>query len=963
MDPLLIATADKHLAQLQQHIDLSQLNASQHTTLHTLLGLSDFIAAQLNHYPDMLMPLLAQAQGSSDAPPQPEINHAYFEQQLQHQLSACAKEEQGHPIIRRFRHEQMCFIAARDLLNNQSIETSLQQVSDLADAIILATYHWLYAMLCERYGTPTGSQGPQPLFIIGMGKLGGKELNFSSDIDLIFAYPEQGEITSGRKPLEHQTFFTRLAQRLIGALNQNTVDGQAFRVDMRLRPFGDSGPLVSHLGALEDYYQHQGREWERYAMVKGRILNSDSPYTADLQNILRPFVFRRYIDFSVIDSLRDMKRLIQQEVRRRKLSNNIKLGQGGIREAEFIVQSFQLIRGGREPELQQQSLLNTLEWLASQQTMSEEDATALRASYLFLRKAEHCLQQFGDQQTQDLPIDEREQVRLAHVMQETSYTDFLTTVQDHMQHIAQQFQNIFGEENDEQEDDELENLQDLWALTFDRELNAEDAYPMLHPWVAEDNQQACFAQLLDFKADLSKKPIGARGTEILNKLMPKVLLQLLRSAPKDIVAAMDSVFHVIEEIVLRTAYLELLYENQIALQQLVRLCNASPWIAQQLKRFPLLLDELLDPAELYKPIPTSQYADSLRQLLLRIPQEDLEQQMEALRQFKLSQQLHIAAADVTGALPVNRVSDHLAALAEVIVAETVNMAWQQMVEKYGHPAMLSGQASDQNQNKGFAVIAYGKMGGLELGYGSDLDLVFLHNCPANQPTNGEKAIDSRQFYLKLSQRIIHIFTTKTWSGDLYEIDMRLRPSGNSGLLVSHVDAFLDYQKQEAWTWEHQALVRSRAIYGDADLIGEFNDIRHQILCLPRDQEQVKTDIREMREKMRGHLNKGTAAAFDLKQDVGGIADVEFLVQYWVLAYSHQFPELSKWSDKLRLLESVAAVGIITDAEKIALIDNFLAYRERGHQLTLACLPNLDDSKAFARHRAAVKDIWQQYLAE
>lgn len=960
MDPLLGNTAQQHLTRLAEKTDLASLTAEQQVSLHTLLALSDFIAMQLNRYPEMLEPLLTEAQASSAT--QAKANQQSYLQQLQTQLASCQNEEAGFAIIRRFRHQQMAYIAARDLLNNQTINTSLQQVSDLADAIILATYHWLYALFCQRYGTPQGSLGSQPLFIIGMGKLGGKELNFSSDIDLIFAYPEQGEITTGRKTLAHQTFFTRLGQRLISALSQNTVDGQAYRVDMRLRPFGDSGALVSHLAALEDYYQHQGREWERYAMVKGRVINSDSPYTPRLQNILRPFVYRRYIDFSVIDSLRDMKRLIQQEVRRRKLNHNIKLGPGGIRETEFIVQSFQLIRGGREIELQQQSLLNTLDCLESQHTITKQDAENLRAGYLFLRKVEHCLQQFDDQQTQDLPSDEREQLRLAWVMQQSSYDSLLVTIAHNMEHIAQSFLAIFGEASNGSENDELQSLQDLWALTFDVALNAEDAYPMLYPWVAKDRQQACFQLLLDLKADLNKKPIGTRGAGILNKLMPKLLLQLLRSAPKDIFSAMESVFQIITAIALRTAYLELLYENQIALQQLIRLCNASPWIAQQLKRFPLLLDELLDPAELYKPIPTSQYADSLRQILLRIPQEDLEQQMEGLRQFKLTRQLHIAAADVTGALSVNRVSDHLTALAEVIVAEAVNMAWQQMVEKYGYPATHSDNTSANHQNQGFAIIAYGKMGGIELGYGSDLDLVFLHNCPPDQATDGTKSIDSRQFYLKLSQRIIHIFTTKTWSGDLYDIDMRLRPSGNAGLLVSHINAFSDYQNNEAWTWEHQALVRSRAIYGDVNLISDFNSIRQQIVCMPRDQQILKTDIRNMREKMRKHLNKGSSSEFDLKQDVGGIADIEFLVQYWVLAYSHQFPELSKWSDKLRLLDSVAAVGIITNAEKTALVDNFLAYRARGHQLTLACLPNLDSSQDFVTHRAIVGAMWEQYLA-
>lgn len=948
MSPLLEKSYLAHWQKLEEAANLVALSPEQRQQLNTLLSLSDFAAAHLVNYPNSLEKVLKI---TTD-----DLRYDACYQSLSTQLRECTDEASGHRVIRQFRHLYMVAIAWWDLNNLQPVEPSLRQVSNLADAIIRATYDWLYQMLCQKYGTPEGELGPQPMFIIAMGKLGGRELNYSSDIDLIFCYPEPGEITTRRKPLEHQTFFTRLGQRLITALNQTTVDGQAFRVDMRLRPFGESGPLVTHLAAVEDYYQEQGREWERYAMVKARVLNDDSPYVQALHDILRPFVFRRYIDFGVIDSLRNMKRLIQQEVRRRKLNNNIKLGRGGIREVEFIVQSYQLIRGGREPELQEKHLLKVLDELVKSHIMPEAEATPLRQAYLYLRKVEHCLQQFGDEQTQSLPIDPLPQARLAYVMQHENFESLLEEIDQHMLVISQAFDVIIGEAEEDEDDPDLDSLKDLWALTFDKELEEEAAHEILSTWLDSEQQAQCFLVLTQFKSELGKKPIGTRGAETLDKLMPKLLLETVKFAPSKAAALLKSLNQVIEQILQRTAYLELLLENHGALQQLVKLCDCSPWIANQLQHFPILLDDLLNPADLYNPTPPEQYAGLLRQVLLRIPQEDLELQMEALRQFKLSQQLRIAAADITGALPTNRVSDHLTVLAEVIVAETVNMAWHQMVERHGLP-----EGADED-NKHFAVIAYGKLGGIELGYGSDLDLVFLHDCNSQAPTDGNKPIGSKQFYIKLSQRIIHIFTTKTLSGDLYEVDMRLRPSGNSGLLVSHIEAFADYQSTEAWTWEHQALMRSRCIFGDPSLAQHFNQIREDILTRSRDLEKLKEDIKSMREKMRKHLNKGTVEQFDLKQDIGGITDIEFLVQYWVLAHAHQYPKLAYWSDNLRILKQLCKEGLISNEEEITLVESYLAYRGRGHRLSLAQQSALDKTQAFSVSREKIANIWEAYLA-
>ena len=943
MQETLNKVSEKYWQQLGETMDVSGFDTQTQHNIKQTLALSDYIAEQINRYPELLEFALHSS---------PTIStKADFLSELTQALANTTVEAEGHAIIRRFRHKHMVNIAWQDLNNTQEISESLKQVSDLADAIIVASYNWLYTMLCDKYGTPQGEHGPQPLLIIAMGKLGGRELNYSSDIDLIFTYPELGETSGGRKPLENQTFFTRLGQRLITALNQTTAEGQAFRVDMRLRPFGDSGPLVTHFSALEDYYQEQGREWERYAMVKARVLNNDSPYADSLTAILKPFVFRRYIDFGVIDSLRQMKQLIQQEVRRRKLNNNIKLGKGGIREVEFIVQCFQLIRGGREPQLQGKNLLEVLKTLGEMNVLPNEITDRLKTEYLFLRKVEHCLQQFADQQTQDLPSEPLNQARLAKVMGQNDFFGLLQKIDACMAFIGDQFTQIIGDNEEQEEDENLAYLKDLWTLS----LSEEEASELLEDILEPEFRLSSVILIQDFHQEITKKPIGARGAETLDKLMPTLLLEAMEQAPDNVIELLPRLFNVVSAILQRTAYLELLVENNGALKQLVKLCNTSLWIAKQIRQFPILLDELLDPASLYNPTPPAQFAGLLRQTLLRVPPEDLELQMETLRQFKLSQQLRIAAADVTGALPVMKVSDHLTALAEVIIAETVQMAWQQMTERYGYPA------GADDDNKQFAIIAYGKLGGFELGYGSDLDVVFLHNCNSNTDTDGSKSIESKQFYIKLTQRIVHIFTTKTLSGDLYEVDMRLRPSGNSGLLVSYIDAFEQYQNEEAWTWEHQALVRSRFIYGDHVLNQRFNQIRTKVLSSRRDLDSLKQDIKDMREKMRQHLNKGNEEQFDLKQDIGGIADIEFLVQYWVLAHSHDNPELVQWPDNVRILEQLSQLQLITEQQQQDLNKAYLEYRNLGHRLALESKSALDEKLQFQTQREKVKDVWEQTL--
>jgi glutamate-ammonia-ligase adenylyltransferase len=867
-------------------------------------------------------------------------------------------EDAGMKMLRRFRNQEMLYIAWHDLLHAQSadhewsIETSFHALSELAEAMIFETYQWQYRLCCAEWGTPCNDQGePQPMLIIGMGKLGGGELNFSSDIDLIFTYPENGETQGARRSMANAQFFTRLGQRIIKSLDKPTVDGFCYRVDMRLRPFGDSGPLVMSFSALEDYYQEQGREWERYAMVKARVMGREmySCYR-ELRQMLRPFVFRRYIDFSAIQSLRRMKSMIQTEVRRRGLVNNIKLGAGGIREIEFIVQVFQLIRGGREPSLRLRGLLETLDAIETLALLTAQDIRALRQGYLFLRRLENILQALEDKQTQTLPDNPQAQLKLACAMGIQDWSTLLTQTQQHMAAVHQVFGALIGEEDSDDEQPIERHYHELWDLAYKSDVVAQ----ILEQDIGLSADSGVGESLIQFKNEISKKTLGPRGRDVLNRLMPK-LFQVIFTEDKGRFG-FARVLHLLQNIVTRTTYLELLDENPAALTQLVQLCIASPMISEQLARYPILLDELIDKKQLYQPVALDSYRSELRDYLARIPEDDMEQQMEGLRQFKQICILKIAAADVTGVLPVMQVSDHLTYLAEAIVEVVVKQAWIQLTEKFGEPTHLTAR-----DGLGFAVVGYGKLGGWELGYNSDLDIVFIHDCPADVYTDGKKEIDGRQFYLRLAQRVVHLFATRTPSGILYDIDTRLRPSGDSGLLVSPIEAFYDYQENDAWTWEHQALVRTRMVYGDSALHQAFAEVRAKILSRPRDADSLKQEVVNMRKKMLDHLGNKKPGRFMLKQDPGGITDIEFLAQYLVLRYSHDQPQLTRWSDNVRIFESLMEHGVIRANDAQQLCEAYTSIRNQLHHRNLLNLDGDVDSSMLSEQRNHVIKIWQQWL--
>ncbi|OCH13241.1 MULTISPECIES: bifunctional [glutamate--ammonia ligase]-adenylyl-L-tyrosine phosphorylase/[glutamate--ammonia-ligase] adenylyltransferase [unclassified Aliivibrio] len=915
------------------------------------LGCSDFLheCFQQDEYLCQHFPLMFDVVDRSEE----------YRFRLQELLSSCSDENELMRQLRYFRRREMAYIAWRDFTHdhfsnsNWTLEISLSHLSLLAEALIVESYQWLYKQACIDWGTPRNAQGEeQPMLVIGMGKLGGGELNFSSDIDLIFTYPENGETEGARRSIANAQFFTRLGQKLIKALDQTTVDGFCYRVDLRLRPFGESGPLVMSYAALEDYYQEQGRDWERYAMIKARVMGKETySHYQELRQMLRPFVFRRYIDFGAIQALRRMKSMITTEVRRRGLHGNIKLGSGGIREVEFIAQVFQLIRGGREPSLRGRGLLETLTAIKELGQLSVKEVDDLTKGYCFLRRLENLLQAIGDQQTQTLPMDERDQTRLAFAMGMQDWAELYSEIERHMNTIHAVFEDLIGHEEEESESSIDKAYIELWDMAHNPEV-LEHILQELNPEQAESLTQ----HIIEFKGELKKKTLGPRGREAITNLMPKLFSVVI--SREDASDALPRITKLLQAIATRTTYLELLDEHSGALQHLVRLCAASPMVADQLTRYPILLDELLDINQLYNPIELSQYKVELHEFLARIPEDDMEQQMEALRQFKQVCLLRIAASDIAGGLSLMKVSDHLTYLSEAIVEAVINQAWLQVTEKFGVPTHLEGRDS-----KGFSVIGYGKVGGWELGYNSDLDIVFMHDCDTNTYTNGKKEIDGRQFYLRLAQRIIHIFSVRTSSGILYEVDTRLRPSGASGLLVSTSEAFDEYQRDDAWTWEHQALVRARMIYGDNLLQGAFNKTRHEILCLPRNEKDLQKEVAEMREKMRDHLGGKKAGRFMLKQDIGGITDIEFLAQYLVLNHSHQAPKLTRWSDNVRIFESLSQQGVMDEELCQKLIDAYCVMRNEIHHRNLLGFDADVDESCFTKERETVVNAWNKWFIE
>ena len=911
---------------------------------------SDFVAGQCTLHPTWLTELLDDLQHSYEP--------GHFHNSLQQQLSDTETEPQLHSQLRKFRNREMVRIVWRDLNREAQLEETTRDLSELADACTDQALQWLYRWACTNWGTPYSREqppSPQHMVVLGMGKLGAQELNLSSDIDLIFAFPENGETQGGKRCLDNQTFFNRLGQKLIQALDNNTADGFVFRVDMRLRPYGQSGILAPCFAAMEEYYQDQGRDWERYAMIKARVIAGDQQMGGQLLETLRPFVYRKYLDFSAFDSLRKMKEMINREVRRKNLQGNVKLGSGGIREVEFIAQAFQLIRGGRDSRLQQRELRNILKLLPDTVGMPEQAADELLEAYRFLRNSEHAIQAFADQQTQELPVDELGQTRLAFAMGFDHWNSFLTQLDQQRQRVELHFSEVIAPVQESPQGEQTSIWQPFWS----EDIEGEEALEFLQQHRHESPAEAL--RLIDNLRNNRKVEVMQQiGRERLDNLMPLLLDRIAQCEMPT--RTLERVLRLVESVLRRSAYFVLLIENPGALAQLVKLCSASSWFADKLSKQPILLDELIDVQSLYSPPNKKALQDELRQQLLRIPEEDTEQLMEVLRYFKNAHVLRVAAAEISGALPLMKVSDYLTFIAEVVLEGALDIAWRMLTEKHGSPQSAPGVPCDPD----FIVVGYGKVGGIELSYGSDLDLVFIHDGAANLPTDGAKSIDCQVFFTRLGQRIIHILNTATTSGQLYEVDMRLRPSGNSGLLVSSLKAFRDYQLNEAWTWEHQALVRARVVAGCSSLSERFEQVRLEVLGQSREKAKLRQEVQEMRLKMREHLGsksskEGESGVFHLKQDSGGIVDIEFLVQYFALAFATDKPELITYTDNIRILDAVEQSGLLSQEDAELLREAYKSYRSVGHQLALQEQSGLINDQEMKELRESVAKIWDNVL--
>ncbi|MNZ27351.1 Glutamate-ammonia-ligase adenylyltransferase [compost metagenome] len=923
---------------------------------------SDFVAEQAMRDPQMLLELAASGELERG------LARGELRGQLEHGLADCADEDDLARRLRRFRRRQQVRIIWRDLTRQADLTETCRDLSDLADACIDLAYQWLYVRHCQQFGTPIGRRSnlPQHMIVLGMGKLGAGELNLSSDIDLIFGYPEGGETEGAKRSLDNQEFFTRLGQKLIKALDSITVDGFVFRVDMRLRPYGSSGPLVHSFAALEQYYQDQGRDWERYAMIKARVVGGDQDAGQRLLELLRPFVYRRYLDFSAIEALRNMKQLIQQEVRRKGMSENIKLGAGGIREVEFIAQAFQLIHGGRDLSLQQRPLLRVLAILEGQGYLPPAVVGELREGYEFLRYAEHALQAIADRQTQMLPQDEVERVRVAFIMGFANWSAFHERINHWRERIDWHFRQVIADP-DEDGSGETDDgcIGGEWLPLWEEAVDEESACRQLAD-AGFANPQLAWKRLTDLRNGTQVRAMQRIGRERLDAFMPRLINMMVERGQPDLV--LERVLPLIEAVARRSAYLVLLTENPGALERLLILCAASPMVAEQIAKFPILLDELLNEGRLFRPPLAPELAAELRERLARIPEDDLEQQMEALRHFKLAHGLRVVASEIAGTLPLMKVSDYLTWLAEAILEQVLALAWRQLVQRHGTPLRVDGTPCDPD----FIIVGYGKVGGLELGHGSDLDLVFIHDGDPQCETDGAKPIDGAQFFTRLGQRIIHFLTTQTTSGALYEVDMRLRPSGASGLLVSSLKAFLAYQQSDAWTWEHQALVRARVLAGCQRVARAFEEIRAQVIGQQRDLAELRREVGEMRAKMRDNLGTASTAAgtapnafeaaspFDLKQDAGGIVDIEFMVQYAALAWSWQYPDLPHFTDNIRILEALERAGLIASEDVRFLQEAYKAYRAAAHRLALQKQPGVVSGDHFQDERRGVMRIWREF---
>jgi [glutamine synthetase] adenylyltransferase / [glutamine synthetase]-adenylyl-L-tyrosine phosphorylase len=918
-------------------------------SLPRVFACSDFLAQSCARDPQLLVSLLTGG----------DLERPLADGELRARVAALPAqpaEPLAQQSLRRWRRRELARIAWRDLAGWADLAETLGELTAFADAAIGYAVDCARRALAERYGEPRSAAGEvQPLLVLGMGKLGGGELNFSSDVDLVLLFPEHGE-TDGARPIANEEFFTRLGQSLVRLLESPTPDGFVLRVDLRLRPFGGSGPLVASFASFEDYLLRHGRDWERYAYVKARPITAAARYAELEAAAVRPFVYRRYLDYGVFESLREMKALIGREVERRELADDIKLGPGGIREIEFIVQALQLTRGGRDRRLQTPSLLTALAQLGAARVLPAAAVLELERAYRYLRRLENRLQMLGDAQVHALPAEPLARERLALALDaHGDWRALLTELNTHRERVSAHFRQVILGGTASDSHAVCIDLGRFWDSEAETAVLAES----LGRAGFTDSAEAA-RLLLELRASALVRKLDEPGRRRLQALLPALLEDIARSRAQ--LPVLRRILAIMEATGKRSAYFALLRENGAARARLVELCAHGEFLAAQIAAQPLLLDELIDERLLSQHPDRASLAGELEQRMQQpAGDEDPERQVEALRHFQSAAMFRIAVAELTGTLPLMQVSDRLTDVAELILERAMQLGWRQITALYGVPTC---EAAAGARPVNICALGYGKLGGMELGYSSDLDLVFLHDSHGErQETSGARPIDNQLFFVRLAQRIVHLLTMHSAAGRLYEVDVRLRPSGKGGMLVTNIEAFADYQRREAWTWEHQALLHARSVAGSPHLRAEFERVRLDVLCNHVRRDTLRAQVRNMRERMRRELSRGGAARFDIKQDAGGIADIEFLAQYWALNWGQRYPPVVLFADTIRQLESVASAALVPQAVVDTLTGAYRVYRGRAHRLSLAGDAAIVPAGDFERLRAEVVRIWDDTMRD
>ena len=836
------------------------------------------------------------------------------------------------PALRLLRDRVMLHTLARDLTGRAALAEVCGAVTTLAEVAIDAAVTVGRRELVAIHGEPVGADGgePQPFVVVAMGKLGGAELNVSSDVDLVYLFPEDGE-TAGPRPIANREFFDRLGRRVNVALSDTTADGYVFRVDLRLRPYGESGPVSLPFAALENYLVTQGRAWERYAWLKARPLTGVGDDALDA--IVAPFVFRKYLDYDAYAGLRDVHRQIREQAARRDARDNLKLGPGGIREIEFIVQALQIVRGGREPGLRLRNTRAALAALAERDYVPDAAARALDAAYVFLREVEHRLQYRDDQQTQSLPDEPDEIDALARAMRFPDAATFGTALDVHRREVVRQFDSVFGADDATANGD----ADARWRAVWDAVETPDHAARLAE--AGFEDPAALLATLKRARESPRYASLPALSRERFDALVPRMIAAAiahpgLAGAQATFLRLLD----LLETVARRSAYLALIIEHPPLLPRLATLMGASAWAADYLTRHPIVLDELLDASALMEEPDHGAWRDELAHMMDQ-HRGDQESELDALRHFHHATLFRLLAQDLAGALTVERLADHVSALADIVLDATLAACWRHLAGADAPPPR-------------FAIVGYGKLGGKELGYASDLDLVFVYDVAP-----GEDADAALAQAIRLAQRVNTWLTANTPAGQLYETDLRLRPDGAKGLLASSLAGFKRYQRESAWTWEHQALTRARHCAGDAAIGAAFEAEREAILRLPRDRAKLATDVVEMRRRMHaGHPNP--TDRFDLKHDAGGMVDIEFTVQFLVLAHSHAHADLTRNAGNIALLKAAAAHGLVPEALAQRVADAYRAYRRAQHAVRLTGAGEARvDPEAHAGRRDDVRALW------